>query len=235
MINEEGNPPPPPPGQPEDGDGEDVGKSDELRPKPSKQPDFPGRELFRGGSAREILGRIYEGDPLGVMPRVEEWLKKHAVLIETDRVFNSTVARIAFEGETYQGDPPFDKWVSDCIAKAVDLLLDHDTMEEEQGIPPREPYDDHYYALSAVLGIEPPLCRRAALVFHQLPNKTRQVFYKVAMEGKSFNRIVAEGYGPPEKAKERLQYAFTMMSTLGRFGLGGPDGNDGWEGRFEDV
>lgn len=72
-------------------------------------------------------------------------------------------------------------------------------------------------------------------LLHQLPNKTRQVFYEVAMEGKSFNRIVAEGYGSPEKAKERLQHAFMMMSTLGRSGLGGPDGKDGWGGRFEDA
>lgn len=235
MINDEGTPPSPPsPGQPEGGDGKDVGKSDELRSKPSKKPEFPGRELLRGGTTREILERIYEGDPLGVLTRVEEWLRKHAVLIETTRVFHSTLARIAFEADRYRGDPPFDGWVNDCIAKAVGLLLDRDTHEEQLGIPPQEPFDEHYYALSAVLGIEPPLCRRAALVFHQLPDKTRQVFYKVAVEGKSLNRIVAEGYGPPEKTEERLRYAFTMMSALGRFGLGGPDGNDGWEGRFED-
>lgn len=233
MIDDEGTPRSPFPEKPEGGDGDEVEKPDEPRPQPSKKRDFPGSELLQGESTREILNRIYEGDPLGVLPRCELWLKERAVLISTERVLHSTLARIAFDAIHYAGDPPFDEWVERCIGMAVDLLIDRDTLEEEQGIPPVEPYDEHYFALSAVLGIEPPLCRRAALVFNQLPTKTRKAFYGVAVEGKSLNRLVAEGNGPPDKAMARIEYAFTMMSALGKHGIGGPDRNEPGQGLFE--
>jgi len=231
LKENEGALPEPHSGEP---DGEGVREREAVRPEPSKKKRFPGSELLSGGSAREILHRIFEGDPFGLMDRIEERLRDRAILIDEARVYSSATARIAFVAKDYEGDPPIVEWLDHCIDGAIATLIQREAQEERRGIPPTEPFDPHWIAMSQILGIEPPLARRAIHVFHTLPLETRRAFYAVAVEGKGLHRWVAEGHGPPEKVEARLQYALIMMSTLGKYGLGGPDGADGSRGEFDD-
>ena len=197
------------------------------RPKPSKKKrSFPGSELLTG-TPEEILQRIFDGDPLGLMPRIEERVRKFAILIDEPRIYSATTARIAFDARYFDGDSDVLDWFDHCIDLAVRRLIERDAEEEKSGIPPPKPFDPHWIAMSKMLGIEPPLARRAIQVFHSLPLLTRRTFYALTIEGKSLNRWVAEGHGPPEKVQDRLQYTLIMMSTLGKYGLGGPDGAPG--------
>ena len=62
-------------------------------PYPSSGPD--GRALLAGGSPREILARLVDGDPLGLRAVVYERLRARAYLLEADRVFLRSLARVA--------------------------------------------------------------------------------------------------------------------------------------------
>ena len=49
--------------------------------------------------------------------------------------------------------------------------------------------------------------RLACCVLNNLPEETRKAFHAYAMEGKTVNRYVAEGNGPPERMKRLLRSA----------------------------
>jgi len=204
------------------------------RPKPSKKKrSFPGSELLTG-TPEEILQRIFDGDPLGLMPRIEERVRKFAILIDEPRIYSATTARIAFDARYFDAATDVIDCFDHCINLAVRRLIERDAEEEKRGIPPAEPFDPYWIAMSKMLGIEPPLARRAIQVFHSLPFLTRRTFYALTIEGKSLNRWVAEGNGSPEEVRDRLQYTLIMISTLGKCGLAGPDRASGRKEEFDD-
>lgn len=213
----------------------DRSEADELRalekeleelnaaPKPDR---FPGCELLAGGSPREILHRIHDGDPLGMLRRCEDRIVVRATMMDVQRVLPVAVASVAHAAPRYHGDPPLDEWLDRCIDRGVRSLVDRDAEDERGGIPPTPPFDSHLLRMSQILGVEPPLARWATVVYHHLPTPTRRAFYAVAVQGKTINRWVAEGHGPPHTARERITHAMGMISTGGTYARPGPDPPD---------
>ena len=198
----------------------------EERAAPAKPDRYPGCELLSGGSPREVLHRIHDGDPLGLLRRSQDRLVRRAILMDVARVFPVAVASVAHAAPRYHGEPPLDEWLDRCIDRAVRSLVDRDNEEERSGIPPTPPFDSHLVRMSQILGVEAPLARWATVVFHHLPTPTRRAFYAVAFQGKTIHRWVAEGHGPPQTARERITHAMGMISTGGTYGPPGPDPPD---------
>jgi len=223
----------------------DSGKSeaDELRElerelreiaTPAGSDRFPGCELLSGGSPREVLHRIHDGDPLGMVRRCQDRLIRRAILMDVARVFPVAIACVAHAAPRYRGEPPLDEWLERCIDRAVRSLIDRDTEEERSGIPPTPPFDSHLVRMSQILGVEAPLARWATVVFHHLPTPTRRAFHAVAFQGKTIHRWVAEGHGPPHVVRERITHAMGMISTGGTYALPGPDPPDEEEQEGDD-
>ena len=216
--------PPTPPHDPGEERGSPEPPTDELIPpgppgakSPARCRDYPGAELLRGDSARRTLARIHDGDPLGLGPRCSERLRERAILLGGERVLARALVRVALRAPTYEGVPPLELWLEQRIDRAIDDLL---------GEPPAETGDAHFAFLSETLGVEPPLARKAAIVFNDLPATIRRTFWEIVVQGKTVRRWVAEGHGPPEYVKSELNYALGMMSSLGDADLDRPTDPD---------
>src|SRR5947208_4798755 len=92
--------------------------------------DFPARELLRGASANEVLSKLHRGDPLELMARCGERVRNQALLLQVDRLYLRTIARMAFAAHDYRGVPPLDAWIADVMRLAQRELLSEDCEAE---------------------------------------------------------------------------------------------------------
>jgi hypothetical protein len=175
-------------------------------------PDYPGREVLGSGKPRVVLARLMDGDPLEIGPRCQERLQTECWLVDLSRLVLRAYARIAYAAPRYRGRPPLDDWLRSRIDQSVVELVREDREEERTGIPAEEPWDPRYAWVSETLGLEPELARRACIAFNDLPRDVRQTYFAISVEQKSLNRWIAEGNGPPDQVREKLERAFRALS-----------------------
>src|SRR4051812_31993837 len=84
------------------------------------------RRLLSGGTPREILCRIVQGDPLGLRDRVALRLHADAYLLDADRVLLRALARCARFAGRYQGRPELGSWLDEIAGQAVEEVLRED-------------------------------------------------------------------------------------------------------------
>jgi hypothetical protein len=96
------------------------------------------------------------------------------------------------------------------LSVQVDRAIDDALSEDLEGTADATSYD----FVARVWQVDPDLARRACSVFNGLPDEVRAAYCAVVIDGKSLNRWVAEGHGPPQLARERLERAVTALGTL---------------------
>ncbi len=181
------------------------------------------------GSPREVLMRVIDGDPLGLAGRVEERARHHALLVDRERVAEAAQARVAFgagrlrEAGCFAVGQDLAGFVTGCVDWALREVLNEDIEDERRGLPEVPPWNPAHEFLTRTLGIEAASTRKATSIFNHLAWATRRAFCAVMVEGKTLHRWVAEGHGPPERAKARIEHALIMLSTLGQHPGPGPD------------
>lgn len=192
-------------------------------PAPARER-YPGERLLAGSSPREILARLSNGDPLEIAHRATQRLRGQAYLLDLSLVRNRSLARTAYAAFLYRGDPPLEEFLERCIDRALRELIDEDRADVREGAEVGE--EDARCAIVAErFGVDAPTARRACLAFNELPHDVRATWYGLEVEGKSFHRIVAEGLGPPERARANLRRALTTLNLLQDPGPMGPDGS----------
>jgi len=155
-------------------------------PYPSSGPD--GRALLAGGSPREILARLVDGDPLGLRAVVYERLRARAYLLEADRVFLRSLARVARYAPRYRGEPELALWLAGMVDEALLDLLD----EDREGAAPAPPADDTLAGLARPLGLDPGAMRAACARFHALPEEERRTFFALVVEGRDLDALARD-------------------------------------------
>lgn len=187
----------------------------------------PGGHLLRGGSPKEILARLIDGDPLEIRARCKERLHARALLLSLDRLQLRSLARIAHAGPRWNGEPPLGPWIEGRIEHSMKELMEEDAESVRSGLPTLGPGEGHYTFLSSLLGIEPHLAPRACVAFNTEPEEVRRTFFAVVVEGMRLTRYVAEGNGSPQEVRERLARSFQALGLAadfrrGSLGEGGP-------------
>ena len=185
----------------------------DSHPGSRSESELSAAELLSAPSPSAVLERIADGDPLALYDRALAAIRRRAVLVSIDRVFQRALARTAHAAARYAGEP-LDPWLEERVADSLADLLDEDREDERSGLPPGEPWDPRYAFLSEALGIEPGLARRACIVFNDLPDPERTAFYRIVVEGLPVNRFVAQGNGPPQRVHALLKRAFLALSLL---------------------
>src|SRR3954464_13835959 len=122
---------------------------------------WPGHSLLAHRSAREVLARLSDGDPLEIHARCIARIEHHARFIDVRRLHARSVARIAHAAPRYRGEPALDPWLEERIDASIEDLLNEDAEEDRSDIPASEPWDPRYAFVSDAMGIEPALARRA--------------------------------------------------------------------------
>jgi hypothetical protein len=176
-------------------------------------PVFPGSELLRGKSSREILGRIVEGDPFGMEERCVNRIRHHAMLLPVRRLALRSLARTATRAGRYQGVPCLADWLNESIDRSIQDLLQEER-EEERNAMPVDAQDPRFTFLEDTLGLPVAQARKACIVFNDLPLEVRRSFQACIVDGKTINRYTAEGNGPPDKVESELRRALTALAIL---------------------
>jgi len=183
-------------------------------PPPEGDPNPPRDEaaVLENGSAHEILDRLVDGDPLGVWDACEDRLQRRCLLLDTRRLAQQTMARIAYAATSYARTDALEAWVVARVDEAIEDLLARDLDEERRGIPPVEPWDERYAFVAQVLGVQVGLARRVCITLNGLDDDVRHAFFHIVARDQSIGRYVAEGHGPPDRVRELLGLAFHQIS-----------------------
>jgi hypothetical protein len=175
---------------------------------------FPGSEILHQPSVKEVLRKILEGDPLGIAERCSWRLKERAVLLDASRLTLRAMARTAYRSSSYHGDPPLADWLTQRIDESIRDLVIENRESEQAEIPIGDDPERRFAFLTETIGVSASIARRVCVVFNDLSDDRRNAFWAMVIEGQSLNRYVAEGHGPPAKAKEDLKQAFLALSLL---------------------
>jgi len=98
----------------------------ETRSGAGSGPTTDPRELFAGGSPREVLGRLLDGDPLDIGGRTRSKLKEKALLLDVERWTLRSMARVAFAAPRWDGTTALLEWIDGLVDRAASDLLDED-------------------------------------------------------------------------------------------------------------
>lgn len=172
---------------------------------------FPVREILSLGSARAVLAKLIEGDPLEIGTRCIEQIRAHALLLSVKQVHLRAVARVAHAAPRYRGTPALPEWLDQRIRESIEEVRREERAVERGGALTELAPDHVYLHVASALRIDKECARRACVAFNDLPSSVRHAFYSVVIEGKSVRRYVAEGNGPPSQVRAHLRSASAAL------------------------
>lgn len=175
---------------------------------------YPGSEIIGAGTAPEILARILVGDPLGIVARARGFLDERALLVDSQRLALRTMAHVAHSARHYRGRPTLQEWIDLLFERSVRELMREDLEAERSARPIAEGDAAPFEFVSDALGIEPAVARRVCVLFNGMVDYDRRVFYATTVMGKSLNRHVSEGNGPPARAEAALRRVLARLRHL---------------------
>lgn len=194
-------------------------KPESGAPRPT--PASPSESLLSGPSPGAILERLVDGDPLGLEARCRKYLREWAVLIDLERLFARTAARISYHAWRENGTAG-DDIVEDCLANAVEELMTQDCDGLELGEPVPEEEGRHSFLLEA-LGIGRENALAACVAFNDLPPDVRRCFWEVVVEGRSIERCSSLGLGDARNIDDKVRRALDAISGYKGAGPGGSE------------
>ena len=192
------------------------GGNDERGPRRSEVLREPRVRLdvrtFFGTVPTELMRQFLDGDPLDVEMRCELRSDELCYFIHPYRLYLKSVARCAYTGFRYHGEPPVGEWIAKCIDDAIEDILDEDERGASQGSPPLE--DFHYELLADVAGLTQRAAREAYVAFNSLPDEARAAYFALSVHGRTIEEYAAMGGGPPDMIRSNVLMA---VMTLFRF------------------
>jgi hypothetical protein len=195
---------------PGEGDGRDPrGSGTERKPRVRLDP-----RSFHGTPPRELLRRFLDDDPLDIELRCELRQSETCYLISPERLFFKAVARCAFAGFAYRGEPPVDEWIARRIDESIEDILEEDEEGAVQNLPIEEGF--HYDALSEAVGFRPKVARRAHVAFNALPRVARAAWFAVVVHGRTAEEYAATERSTPDLVKSSVVQAVMTLLQFSR-------------------
>jgi hypothetical protein len=180
-------------------------------PEPASTEAIAWQALFEGGSPREILARLIDGDPLGLRARCEQRVHLQSLVLDVHRLQLRTVAHVARHAGVYCGAPPLDVWIAERIRKALSELLDEDDARRiDPGIP-EVPCDPRLFVIARALGIEPEALARGQAAFNRSPYAVRSAFCALVVRGESPAAWATANGSSIDGAKTSLRRALWIL------------------------
>ena len=141
------------------------------------------RDCLRG-SAREVLARLADGDPLGVAARIAQHLTQQRLLMDEHRAFLRCLAFIARASQRYAGRPGIDRWLKEQVVRGVSSLRSVGASGEPGA---------RWSELAQTFGLGTEDLDRACARFHALPFEARDAFFSLVLEGQAIEDLVYPG------------------------------------------
>lgn len=171
-------------------------------------------ELFADGSPREILGRLCDGDPLGLDARTAKRAARDAFFVDRDRWSKRAFARVAYRACDYRSNVSLEPWIEARVGEAARDLLEEQQDEELRGISVHESMDAEYYgSFARDAGMEVGLARTACVALNQLPVETRRAFHALVVERLTIAACVERGLGNEEQVEGYVRQAIRAIEA----------------------
>jgi hypothetical protein len=168
------------------------------------------RQLLTGGTPREILCRIVQGDPLGMRDRVARALHADAYLLDADRVQLRSLARCArFASHCCAGD--LEHELDSIVSQAIEDLLREDAEPDGDSESGSAPISAAFVALARPLGLEPEAMRRACACFNQLCAADRKAFFDLVIDGASLDDLARRNGESASEIGRRARKALDLL------------------------
>jgi hypothetical protein len=177
----------------------------------AREGDVRWRQLLAGGTPREILCRIVQGDPLEMRDRVARRLHDESYLLDADRVQLRSLARCARFASRYSGRPDFATWLDAIVDAAIDDLLREDLEVELDREKSTSTPGAAFVALAQPLGLEPGAMRRACASFNQLPAPDRRAFFELVIQGRALDELARQGRESASEIARRARRALDLV------------------------
>ena len=189
----------------------------QAEPRPSAPDAARWRQLFAGASAREILGRIVQGDPLGLRAHVAATLEREAWLLDADRVLLRSFARTARAALRYHGHPELEAWLGALVIESATELLEDEREAERNGTTVAPTPGNAFTDLARPLKLEPQRLGRACARFNRLSAAERRAFFDLVLRGRSLDQLAREsGESATEIARRARRALELFLSKEGR-------------------
>ena len=172
------------------------------------------RQLLAGSSPREVLARLLAGDPLELARHAGEGLRRHAFLLDADRVVLRAMARCARMAARYRGAPELELWLRERVDEALLDLVREDAEALRRGEPPGAVQLAAFVALARPLGLDPAAMRAACAHFNLLPLAERAAFRALVIEGRSLDELARSAGEAPLSASEVARRARRGLEAL---------------------
>jgi hypothetical protein len=166
-----------------------------MRGEPSRGEESAGRRddgvdltRYRGTSPRDLMGRLLDGDPLGLQALGVTRRDELAYLISSDRMYLRAAARVAYGACIYGTTKPLDAWLLGCIDAGIEGILRDETAEHRDGVPVEEDEERYYHAVMDLLDVSVEDARGVCITFNALPYESRAAYFKFSLERTSLEQ-----------------------------------------------
>jgi len=194
-----------------------VNSDEQVLPRVGGRPPLSEWQNALAGDPPKILDRLRKDDVLDLYPRCGLRIRERSVLLDTSRVFELCLARIAFLAPRLETGPTVE-WLALQVDGALDHAIRQDQRLEDSGVPPDDE-DPNYVFLQDALFMHPMLACSAAVGFNNLADSTRHIFFAL-FDGKSIDQCTEMGLGSRDEigeAMRRALYAIKYMDPSVRF------------------
>ena len=164
--------------------------------------------FLSGKTTEDLAARFSEGDPLRLIQEAAARIRELSYLLDPGRLAARTSARVARDGPSYRGEPPWEQWIRERLDEDIRELLRMDEEGERVGIPSIE--EDYEYIVRT-FSIEPSLARTVSAKFNGLPDIVRRRFCVFCLTDASVEDCLAAGLGPPKDLRNSVRHALRML------------------------
>lgn len=179
------------------------------------------RRLLSGGSPREALARIIQGDPLGLRGTIASYLREEAYLLDADRVNLRSLARCARYATRYTGRPTLQRWLRSIVRGAVDDLLREEAQASRsarEGLAEEGAIDRAYLELAAPLGLDPGAMLAACAAFNLLPAEDRRAFFGLLIQARTLEELARDARVPATEIACRARRGLLTILSASKTG-----------------
>ena len=160
-----------------------------------------------------VLGRIVDGDPLGLRRLVGQVIRQERQLADADRVHLRAIACIAHRA-TAGPEPESARWLEERVREALDGVVAAECAKHDAGQSP-EPRSA-LAVLADPLGLAPMDLRRACSILNRHPFGEREAFFAIVIDGLDLDATAASaGVSSVEFARRARRALDAVIEALG--------------------
>lgn len=169
---------------------------------------------FFGKPPSQLLELMLDGDPLGLGRLAMDRCDELALMVSSGRLHARAVARAAYAGSRYRGQPPLEEWTAALVERALSEILEEDRHGARRGLPIVD--EEDYRILTRRIELSPEAARAACVAFNDLPGPVRRSYFALS-DGVRTVAEIAEAEGVSD-AQVRGWVAEALRTLLERRG-----------------